>query len=268
MKTITSRQNPLVARFRAVARAHRSNRQQILLEGTRLIDDAREAGTPLEVAVVSSGELRRRNRKLMALSDALAGGGVEVVAASDAVLAALSPVRSPSGAVAIAAHRPRALRDVFTSRGLVLALVGVKDPGNVGAIVRAADAGAVSGVLVTAGSADPFGWRALRGAMGSSFRLPVVDVDNIGLTVEAARERGAGVLAAVPRGGASLYSIDLTRPQLVLLGSEGSGLNDEVVSLADTWLTVPMRQPVQSLNTAVAAALIIYEARRQRRARA
>ena len=268
MKTITSRQNPLVARFRAVTRARRSNRQQILLEGPRLIDDAREAGVPLEVAVVSSSELRRGNPELTALSDALAAGGVEVVAASNVVLAALSPVRSPSGAVAIAAHRPHALCDVFTSRALVLALIGVRDPGNVGAIARAAEAGAAGGVIVTAGSADPFGWRALRGAMGSSFRLPVVDVEDVDLAVEAARERGAGVLAAVSHGGASLYSIDLGRPQLVLLGSEGSGLDDEVVSLADTRLTVPMRRPVQSLNTAVAAALIVYEARRQRRARA
>ena len=169
--------------------------------------------------------------------------------------------------MAIATHRPIALRHVLNGRGLTLAPVGVQDPGNVGAIIRAADAGAASGVVVTAGSADPFGWRALRGAMGSSFRLPVADIDHVHAAVEAARERGIGVVAAVPRGGSSLYTLDLTKPLLVLLGSEGSGLDDDVVSLADARMTIPMRPPVQSLNTAVAAALIVYEARRQRRAR-
>ena len=268
MKTITSRQNPLVTRFRAIARARRPDRRQILLEGAKLIHDAQAAGVQLEVAVLPSAKLRRRNPELIALADALAASGVAVVAASDAVLSTLSPTRSPSGAVAIAAHRPVALRRVFGSRGLVLAPVGVQDPGNVGAIIRAADAGGASGVVVTAGSADPFGWRALRGAMGSSFRLPVADIDHLSTAVEAARERGVGVVAAVPRGGTSPHALDLTKPLLVMLGGEGSGLDEEAQSLADARLTVPMRRRVESLNTAVAAALIVYEARRQRRARA
>ena len=264
MKKITSRQNPLVARFRAAARTNRSNRSQILLDGTKLVEDALAAGVSIDVAVVSSAELRKNNRKFTSLAHNLEANGVTVAAATNEVLSSMSPVSSPSGFVAIAAHRPVRLQDVYRRRGLTLAPVGVQDPGNVGAIIRAADAAGASGVVVSSGSADPFGWRALRGAMGSSFRLPVADINHISAAVDAAHERGIDVIAAVPRGGRSLYAFDLTEPKLIFLGSEGAGLDDEILALADARLTVPMRQHVQSLNAAVAASLIVYEARRQR----
>ena len=256
-----------MARFRAVAHARRSNRHHVLLDGARLIDDARKAGVRLEVAVFSLGALRHRDRLLANLADRLAKLGVEVMAASASVLAAVSPVRAPSGAVALASHRPATLKQAFARSGLVLAPVGVQDPGNVGAIIRAGDAGAAAGVLVTDGSADPFSWRSLRGAMGSTFRLPVVDIGDVGAAIDAARRHGATVLAAVPRGGSSLYDTDLTPPRLVLLGGEGSGLSREIVKAADGRISIPMRRPVESLNTATAAAVIVYEARRQRQIR-
>ena len=262
--TITSRQNPLVARFLAVARSGRVNRQHILLDGARLIDDARKAGVTPEVAVFSARGLGRHDQVLTNLARTLKALGVDVLVASESVLAAMSPVRSPSGVVALAHHRPPALDRVFTGPGLVMAPVGVQDPGNVGAIIRAADAGEASGLIVTGGSADPFGWRALRGAMASTFRLPVAEVDNVRIAVNAARVHGARVLAAVPRGGTPFDRVDLTGRTLVLLGGEGSGLDHDIVSLADARISVPMRRSVDSLNTAVAAALIVYESRRQK----
>jgi TrmH family RNA methyltransferase len=239
MKTIKSRQNPLVARFRSIARAHRLHRQQILLEGTKLIHDARAAGIQLEVVVLPSSELKNHNRQIIKLADELESSGVSVVTASDSVLSALSPVKSPSGSVAIATYKPASLNRVFGRNGLVLAPIGVQDPGNVGAIIRAADAGGASGVIVTSESADPFGWRALRGAMGSSLRLPVADINNVHTAVEEARKRGFGVIAAIPKGGTSLYSLDLTKSSLILIGNEGSGLDNKVESLADRNLQCP-----------------------------
>jgi len=262
---ITSRQNSIVARFREVTRSHRNNRERILLEGLTLINDARKANVPLEVAVFSTDESKKRSRELHTLANRLKLLGVDVIRASNSVLEALSPAHEPSGVVAIGIHQPIALRNVFADGGLVLAPIGVQDPGNVGAIIRSADAGSASGIVVTGGSADPFGWRALRGAMGSTFRLPVVDIDNLDRVVNMARKRNASVLAAVPKGGSSIYTIDLTGDLLVLLGNESSGLNSQVASYANNLITVPMRNSVNSLNTAVAASLIIYEANRQRK---
>ena len=264
MRTITSRQNPVVARFRT-ARTGGSPRRHLLLDGTRLIDDARATKTPLEVALFSATALHAGDQRLSALADTLAASGVEVFAAADAVIQAASPVRTPSGVVALATYQAYPLDRIVTDAGsgLMVATVGVQDPGNVGAIIRAADAGGARAVVVTEGSADPFGWRALRGAMGSSLRLPVALVDDLPGLIITARERGARVVATVPRGGTGLYEADLTGPRLLLVGPEGAGLDDAIDSSADLRVSVPMRRRVDSLNVSIAAALVIYEARRQ-----
>ena len=264
VQIITSRHNPIVARFRAAARERRGSRQHLLLDGSRLIDAAQRAGVRPETAMFARSALRRRDGALADLAGRLDADNVTVMAASAAVLSAVSPVRTPSGVVALAPHRPLEARQALAGGGIVLAPAGVQDPGNVGAIIRAVDAGGGDGVLVTEGSADPFGWKALRGAMGSTFRLPVIDAGPAPAAVAAARVHGAGVLAAVPRGGAPLHDVDLTGSWLVLIGGEGDGLSDAASDLADARISVPMRPGVESLNAAVAAALIVYEARRQR----
>ena len=265
MKTITSRQNPVVATFRAAARTRGARRPHLLLDGLRVIDDARAAGVHIEVAILSAAALREQDRATTRLSNALVTAGVRTLAATASVLDAISPVRTPSGAVALAIHTPwpydRVLKQ--TRQGLVVCPVGVQDPGNLGAIIRAADAGSASGVVVVRGSADPFGWRAIRGAMGSTFRVPVATTDSAASLVRSARSRDVRIMAAVPRGGTPLYDIDLTGPQLLLVGAEGAGLRAQVDTEADIRVSVPMRRRVESLNVAVAAALIIYEARRQ-----
>jgi len=146
----------------------------------------------------------------------------------------------------------------------VIVLVGLQDPGNVGAIIRAADAAAATGVVACEGTADPYGWKALRGAMGSTFRVPVVPRQPAGLAVATARLHGLRVVAATPRGGTPLHEIDLRGPVALLLGGEGSGLASDVVQGADERVSIPMRAPVESLNVAVAGALLAYEAHRQR----
>ncbi len=270
MKTVTSRQNALVARFRAVARARRAVRCHLLLDGVRLVKEARQAGVRLEAVIVSAPALRRRNAALVPLVTDLETEGVEVIAGSESVLAAVSPVRTASIAVAIGRHRPMALDDIFShgaeagASACVIGLVGVQDPGNVGTIIRAADAAGVGGVAVAATSADPFGWKALRGAMGSTFRLPVVDTGDPRTVVETARANHARVLAAVPRGGQSIYDVDLTGSVLILLGGEGAGLESPLSDASDGLVTVPMARSVESLNVAAAASVILYEARRQR----
>ena len=264
MKTISSRQNPLVARFRTLGRTRRTNRTELLLEGAALVRDAHRAGVGLEVVLASATAVRDADGEIAALVGALTSAGVDVVLVSEPVLRAASPTRAPSGIVAIGRHRAASLGRLFRHPACAVAAVGVQDPGNVGAIVRAADAAGATGVAVSEGSADPFGWRALRGAMGSTFRLPVVDVGPARTVIDDARTRNIRIIAAVPRRGAALATTDLTGPVLVLMGSEGDGLDRELTAAADARLTIPMRTGVESLNTAVAAALIMYEARRQR----
>ena len=268
METVTSRRNALVARFRSAIGASRRSRTHLLLDGRRLIGDARRAGARVETVVVAAAAIRSGDAALATLAADCTRDGVPVVAGSERVMAAISPLRSPSSAVALARHRPLPVDDVLAdaARGCLLAPVGVQDPGNVGAIVRAADAAGGGGVLVAAAAADPFGWKALRGAMGSTFRIPVADAGEQDDLPARARQAGCTVLATAPRGGRSMYDLDLTRRLLVLIGGEGAGVERAVCESADTVVSVPMAAGVESLNVAVAAALLAYEARRQRTA--
>ena len=206
MEQITSRRNPIVARFREITRSATPTGSTVLLEGPRLIEEALAAGVPIDLAAVSTGTATAH--RAAAVLDQLDPALTRLVRVSPAVMEALSPVSTPSGFVALATLLPVGFDAAAPPpQPLVVGLLGVQDPGNTGAVIRAVEAGGATGVI-TVGGADPYGWKALRGSMGSAFRQPVVTAD-------------------------------------------------EVVS-------IPMHPSVDSLNIAVAAALIVYEAAGQR----
>lgn len=260
MERISSRQNPLVRRFRDLARI--GGGDSMLLEGAHLVEEALRSGTRLELVAFADRAMDGAHAGLVGQAQR---AGAKVVAVTDSVMAAISPVRQPSGIVGIA-ERPTGLSDaVFAGdRQLVLMLSDVQDPGNVGAIVRAAEACGATGVVAGDATADPFGWKALRGAMGSTFRLPVAARQPLHDSIERARAAGLRIVAAVAREGTPLRECDLRGPAAILLGGEGPGLAQALLDAADERITIPMRPPVESLNVAIAAALILYEAQSQR----
>jgi TrmH family RNA methyltransferase len=260
MERISSRQNALVKQFRDVAQGDVPD--AMLLDGDHLIHEAIASG--LTIGVVAFCE-RLANGPLAAR---LQSAGTRVVVVSDGVLDAMSPVQSPSGVVATARRPSVSLEHVLAGKPeLLLMLHDVQDPGNVGAVVRAAEACGATGIVCSERTADPFGWKALRGGMGSTFRLPLAIRQPLAATIVAARSHGLRVFATTARGGTPLPECDLRVPAAILLGGEGSGLPADLLGAADARLTIPMHQPVESLNVAIAAALVIYEAARQRHMR-
>lgn len=263
MESISSRHNPLVKTFRALAQVNDDER--LLIEGLQLVEEALRAGVGLRIVAISSRLLDAPDAEMSRLVAALERTDTRVAAVSPAVMAAMSPVRTPSGVVAIGEHRARSIQQAFErAPQLVVILVRLQDPGNVGAVIRTADAAGATGVIACERTADPFGWKALRGAMGSTFRLPVVARQPAALAVATARLHGLRVLASSPRGGRPLHDTALTGPVAVLLGGEGGGLDADLERACDDRVTIPMREEVDSLNVAVSAALIVYEAYRQR----
>jgi TrmH family RNA methyltransferase len=262
-RRISSRNNPNIARYRAVARGETPD--QLLLDGSHLVADALAAGLPLESAAVLSTTLERP--EIRALMAALEHAGVEVVVTTPQVMAVVSPVRSSSAIVAVALRPAADPARLYagTAPPLVLIAHDVQDPGNMGAIVRAAEAGHATSVIAAGACADPFGWKALRGSSGSALRLPIGTAPDPGAAVADARRHGCRAIATVPRGGRSLYDVDLRGAAAILIGGEGPGLDAATIEQADERLTIPMQAPVESLNAAVAAAIVVYEALRQRR---
>ena len=260
--TITSRQNPLVARFRTAARGDVGG--VMLLDGAHLVGDAIAAAVTFQLAAVTPASVEEP--VIRVLVNALHASGVEVITVSASVMDAVSPVKTPTGIVALA-ERPAidADRLYAGTAALVVAAVDVQDPGNLGAIVRVAEAAGATGVAAAGVSANPFGWKALRGSMGSALRLPIASEITAEDAVADAQRHGCRIVATVPRDGRSLFEIDLAGPSLILIGGEGQGLSASLAEAADERVTIPMQAPVESLNAAVTAALIVYEAARQRR---
>ena len=259
---ISSRQNPVVKRFREAARGERPD--LMLLDGEHLLIEAVHSGVAIETAAFSDDAA---SSELMHLA---ADSGAAIFVVNRQVLGAISPVRQPSGVVALARRKEPSLIAVLAPPSknrepLVVILNGVQDPGNVGAAIRAAEGCGATGVVCSEATADPFGWKALRGAMGSTFRIPVAANQPLYAAVDAARAGGMRLFATTARGGTPLPECDLRAAAAVLFGSEGRGLPDDLVSAADVRLTIPMQAPVESLNVAVSAAIVVYEAARQRR---
>jgi len=273
---ISSRQNPVVARFRAIAQG---DRHAMLLDGPHLVSDALAAQLPIELAIVEH-EARERSADLAHILDRLEAADVEVVVATAPVMTAVSPVRSRSALVALA-RRPAAsaarlfvsrtdtpsagssARGLSVSRPLVVIASDVQDPGNLGAMVRVAEAAGATGLIAAGRSADPFSWKALRGSMGSALRLPIL-VQSVGDALQTVRAYHCTIVAAVPRDGRTPEGTDLTGPTALLIGGEGGGLSQDLIALSEERVSVPMERSVESLNAAVATAVILYEARRQR----
>jgi TrmH family RNA methyltransferase len=254
---ITSRQNAIVSRFRAAARGESAD--LVLLDGLHLVGEALSSGIRVREAAITPDR-----PDAVALADELRKREVPVVVVSASVMRAISPVQSWSPVAALADRPIADARRVYHDQPLVMIAIDVQDPGNVGAIVRVAEAGGATGVVCAGACADPFAWKALRGSMGSSLRLPVLVYRDVREATDEARRHGCRIVATAPRGGRPLFEADLRGALAVLIGGEGPGLAASHLEAADERFMIPMQPPVESLNAAVTAALIVYEARRQR----
>jgi TrmH family RNA methyltransferase len=260
---VQSRSHPLVRRLRALRATARAG-DGCLLEGPKLLIEALAAGVSVREAAVSSRAGRTAAGR-EALS-ALAAAGVVPRRLDEDLLQSLSEAETSQGVLAIA-ERPRFEEArLFAGTPLVLFAIDVQNPGNLGGLLRTAEAAGATGALLAGGTADPLAWKALRGSMGSAFRLPHVRERVVAAALERLEARGVRLAAAVARGGTRYDAADLRGPTALLVGNESAGLDPAVEARASLRLTVPLAPPVESLNVGVAAALLLFEAARQRAA--
>lgn len=248
---ISSRQHPFVQRCRRVAR--RLDTTAVLLDGEHLIAEALAAGLSFDGVLSDS-----RSRPIVT---EIARRGVAHLVGTDAVLEAASPVRTPSGLVALARWSPVPVDRVLANAdGVVVAMWGVQDPGNVGGIVRTVYALGGSGVIALEGTAAPDGWKALRGAMGATFRLPV----GVGTLEDLAAHASAvdlPLIATVAHGGELLAAEAVPRRAVILLGNEGEGLSAHALGLCTHQIRIPLSAGAESLNVGATAAILLWELR-------
>jgi RNA methyltransferase, TrmH family len=260
---ITSRDNSLLRHARAVRDGKIDD--SIFIEGLRLGEEALRSGLQIEV-VIYSDELARKERA-SCLIEQFASTCEKVASVSEKLLESISYTKTPQGIVVIAA-RPASDEASFKrnqdKQPFLVVLHGLNNPVNVGAILRTAEAAGVKGVITTARTADPFSPKALRGAMGSAFRLPIwrgADFDDLLAWCAAA---GLRTRAAAAQGSKAYTEVDWSGPCALIVGTESTGLSPEEIAAADEAVRIPMNGAVESLNVAVAAGVILFEAMRQR----
>jgi TrmH family RNA methyltransferase len=191
-----------------------------------------------------------------------------LVPVTEAVMANLSDTVQPQGIVLLAARPTHRLEEVLDRRDpLIVCLDAVQDPGNVGAILRTAEAAGAAGAFLLKGSAEPFAPKTLRSSMGSAFRLPIVAGVEIGDLLRAVETKQILVATTTPDGDSIYSDYDWRRPTMAVFGNEAKGVGRELMERADVRLRIPLCEPVESLNVAAAASVVLFESARQRRAR-
>ncbi len=261
-ETISSAANPLVKRIRLLAnRKHRREQGAFVVEGIQPVWRAVTAGWEIETLVVDPG-LRPDSPAAAMVADAEARG-VRVARLSHDLFERLSNRDGPAGLAAIVRSRQASLADLRPGPDSVfVALHRIGNPGNLGTIIRTADAVGGAGVILIGEATDPYAPTAVKASMGSLFALNVVHVPTPEPFLTWAGANGIQVLAACGRADVAHWSTSYRPPLALLLGSEGEGLPADLLARADQRLKIPMTGTAESLNVAAAAAVLLYEVRR------
>ena len=260
---ITSRDNALLRHARAVrdGKAHES----IYVEGLRLCEEALSSNLNIE-AVIYSEQIAKKDRAAELIHQ-LENVAAKSASVSEKLLESISYTKTTQGIVVLAA-RPEISDTEFkkaqSEDPLVVVLHGINNPVNVGAILRTAEAAGATGVITTKGTSDPFSPKSLRGAMGSAFRLPIWAQVEMQDVVSWCRRQKIRTVAADAAGSQSYVNLDWRIPTALIMGPESAGLSEAELAEADVSVNIPMQGSTESLNVAVAAGILLYEAHRQR----
>jgi RNA methyltransferase, TrmH family len=278
---ITSRENKWLKIFRAALRGTGpTSGESIGVEGPKLVEDALHSGLEAEALLVSESGEADLERILRAASESEAGiPRSRVMRTTDKLFASVAGTETPQGVAALFRQPVWEFDDVVrvaagvdgAFRGdaaLVVVMAALQDPGNVGTIVRSAEAFGATGVVTTRGSADPWSPKALRASAGSGLRVPVLRGMAIPVLLAQLRVAGIKIVAAsshAAAAGEDGAGADLREAVAIFIGNEGAGLPREIENVADARISIPMSAGAESLNAGVAASVVLYEAARQRR---
>ena len=261
---ITSRDNSLLRQVRAVRDA--KIEELIYVEGLRLCEEALRSRLAIEAVVVSE-ELLRKERAAGVIHE-LSQAAKRFASVSEKLLESVSYTKTPQGIIVLA-QRPESsehrLGAQLGANPLLVVMHQINNPVNVGAILRTSEAAGAEGVITTKNTSDPFSPKSLRGAMGSAFRLPIWAGPAYVETIDWCREHGIATVCADVDATTAYTEIDWTGPSALILGPESTGLTPEELGLADRRVSIPMKGMAESLNVAVAAGVLLFEASRQRR---
>jgi TrmH family RNA methyltransferase len=259
-KEITSAANTRVKTWASLLdKKGREREQRALVEGTHLVEEA------LRFHVLAETLIFDLERGIPQEVEAVLPEHLECIGVTPAILAKLTDTPSPQSVVLViekANHAARKMDFLYQEKALVVAIDGVQDPGNLGTIIRAADAAGATAVLVGKGSVDVYNPKVMRATMGSLFHLPVLEVDLVQTLQQA--QSNVQIIGTSLQATTSCYGADLTKPSWFVFGNEGQGISEAIQPYLNTKVIIPMPGQAESLNVAMAATILLFEAVRQR----
>jgi TrmH family RNA methyltransferase len=265
LRPVSSRQNALVKELRkAFAHSGPADDGSVAVEGVTLVEEALRSQRPLRAVFVSESGRTRVSALLAELP-----AGVEALLLPDDVFHSAVATQTPQGVAALVMPLESTLDELFPAAGekaptpLVLGCAGLQDPGNLGTILRSAEAFGATGVVCTEGTVSAANPKVARASAGSVFRLPCVKATTAEV-VAALREHRVQIAVTSSHGGRALHECDLRRPVAIFIGNEGQGVPEELMAAADERIAIPHSAQVESLNAGIAASILLYEAWRQR----
>jgi RNA methyltransferase, TrmH family len=267
LRRIEGRHNSLVKEVRqAFAHAERTETGECAIEGARIVEEAIRSGLRFKSVLFKESAQNLAERLLPQI-----GAHVETLLLPDKIFDAAVPSETPQGVAALVRLREFVLDDLVERLqvGPVMIVIGLQDPGNLGTLLRSAEAFGSAGVVLGEGTVSPFNSKVIRASAGSIFRLPFVVAKAAGGTEQVSsrlRQQNVRLIATSSHKGTPIHHARLTEASAVFIGSEGSGLPRTILAQVDELVAIPHTPQVESLNAGVAGSILLYEAARQRSA--
>jgi len=257
---ITSASNRIIKEIRSLHdKKGRQSLKALLLEGSRLVSDAACSGASIRY-FVSSESFYEKNGSFFS-----GYPGKKIICVPDELFSRISETRTPQGVMAVADIPGYDSDSVLMKAGRIVALENLQDPGNIGTIIRSADACGFDAVLLSRDCADPYNPKTVRSTMGSVFHIPVIVAEDFYGALDALKKKGVLLAAAHTRNAMPCWQADRKGDVAVIIGNEGSGITDKIIEISDVTIMIPMEGKAESLNASAAASILIYECLRQKR---
>jgi len=265
MNLITSADNTIVKELYSLKqKKHRDERKQYFIEGIRFVEEALNESADIERILVSQAFAGGTAGKSLLAEIQSKGHIVNVL--SDKLFDRASDTENPQGIIAVMKARYYKLEDILRRDGFLVLLDAVQDPGNLGTIIRTADAAGADGVILSRGCVDLYNPKVLRATMGSVFHIPACSCDSSREAINMLKSKGFSVYGAHLSGTLSYFELDMKKSVALVIGNEANGICEDAASSADMLVKIPMYGRAESLNASVAAGLLMYEVVRQRKA--
>ncbi len=265
IQEISSYQHHLIKRIRQLyQRKYREKYRQYLIEGIRIVDDALQGGAKIEYILFCDALFRTESGKK--LFQTLSEKNLKIYRIPDKLFRDISDTHTPQGIMAILSYQEFDYQDIIDkSQGFLILLDRIQDPGNLGTIIRAADAAGADAVLMSKGCVDLYNLKAIRATMGSGFHFPVLqDIGNTQEIICHLKENGFKIISTDLNARQYYYQIDYHGKIVIVIGNEANGILPEVRKYSDSVVKIPILGKAESLNASIAASIVMYEAVKQR----